>query len=211
MTKRRVTVVGTARISLPTDAVSVNVGVEVYEATPASALTGVAAGLGRMTGVLRAGGVVDQAIMTTEVVVRPHWDHGLPPEPYTRLWGSGGLIVWLTIEQAQGGVLHDLLDSPEARLHSLVLGALDRGQAYERVLGQAFTDAHAKAARLAELSGARLGAVQEVTENAAAARAGHYAMAASSEPAPLPGGARIEGGRHELTTSVTVTWLLEDA
>jgi len=27
----------------------------------------------------------------------------------------------------------------------------------------------------------------------------------------LPGGARIEGGRHELTTNVTVTWLLEDA
>ena len=82
---------------------------------------------------------------------------------------------------------------------------------YERVLGQAFTDAHAKAARLAELSGARLGAVQEVTENSAAARASHYATAASSEPAPLPGGALIEGGRHELTTSVTVTWLLEDA
>ena len=121
------------------------------------------------------------------------------------------MIVWLTIEQAQGGVLHDLLDSPEARLHSLVLGALDRGQAYERVLGQAFTDAHAKAARLAELSGARLGAVQEVTENGAAARAGHHAMAASSGPGPSPGGARIEGGRHELTTSVTVTWLLEDA
>ena len=135
MTKRRVTVVGTARISLPTDAVSVNVGVEVYEATPTSGLTGVAAGLGRMTGVLRAGGVADQAIMTTEVVVRPHWDHGLPPEPYTRLWGSGGLIVWLTIEQAQGGVLHDLLDSPEARLHSLVLGALDRGQGVRTRVG----------------------------------------------------------------------------
>ena len=50
-----------------------------------------------------------------------------------------------------------------------------------------------------------------LAENATAARAGHYAMAASSEPAPLPGGALLEGGRHELTTSVTVTWLLEDA
>ena len=121
MTKRRVTVVGSGRIGLPADGVSVNVGVEVYGETPALALAGVTAGLARLTGVLRAGGIADDAFMTSEVIVRPHWDHGLPPEPYTRLWGSGGLVVRLTTEQAEGGVLHDLLDSPEARLHSLVM------------------------------------------------------------------------------------------
>ena len=189
-----------------------HVGVEVYEDTPASALGGVSAGLGRMTGLLRAGGVADEAIMTNEVVVRPHWDHGLPPEPYTRLWGSGGLTVRLTHEQAEGGLLHDLLDSPEARLHSLVLRTVDRGVAYGRALQRAFEDAHAKAARLAELSEARLGAVQTLTEGSVASRPSPYALDPSSAPGgPSSGGGLLEGGGHELTATLTVTWQLEDA
>jgi uncharacterized protein YggE len=211
MTRRRVTVVGSGRIGLPADGVSVNVGVEVYGETPASALAGVTAGLARLTAVLRAGGIADDALMTSEVVVRPHWDHGLPPEPYTRLWGSGGLIVRLTTEQAEGGLLHKLLDSPEARLHSLVMRVVDRSGAYERALQRAFEDAHGKAARLAELSGARLGAVQSVTEGVMGARSQLMAEAASA-PAGAPSGglALVEGGANELTASVTVTWgLLE--
>jgi uncharacterized protein YggE len=211
MTKRGVTVVGLGRIGLPADGVSVNVGVEVYGETPASALAGVTAGLARLTGVLRAGGIADDAFMTSEVVVRPHWDHGLPPEPYTRLWGSGGLIVRLTTEQAAGGLLNDLLDSPEARLHSLVMRIVDRSAAYERALTRAFEDAHVKAARLAELSGARLGAVQSVTEGAMSPRSGQpMTDTATFSAGPASGVALVEGGANELTASVTVTWRLEE-
>jgi hypothetical protein len=212
MTKRRVTVVGSGRVGLPADGVSVNVGVEVYGETPASALAGVTAGLARLTGVLRGGGVADDAFITSEVIVRPHWDRGLPPEPYTRLWGSGGLVVRLTTEQAEGGLLHDLLDNPEARLHSLVMQIVDRSGAYERALQRAFEDAYGKAARLAELSGARLGAVQSVTEGGVGARIGQFMTDAATGPAGTPSGgmALVEGGANELTASVTVTWRLEE-
>jgi uncharacterized protein len=209
MAKRTVTVTGTGRAAVAPDVVRLDLRVGHDAPDVASALSGAAAGITAVGTVVREQGVAAADIRTLDAGVNQRWD-------------NTGVAVGFTAQQRLAVTVRELeavgriLESAAAAVGNALLvdqvrlDVSDRTDGLREAREGAFTDAKGKARQYAALADASLGAVLGIAEaGAAPVFGGALKLAAAARD--MAGGMPVESGDLEITTSVTVTWALEES
>jgi len=211
MRQPRITVTGTGTISAPPDQCVVKVGLTVLADSPAEAVTDVAQAASHALEALRAIGVAPADVRTTDLVVQDFFDQ--QAQRASARVGSYELDITVRRLQDLGQVLAALTaavgDALAVRALSLALG--DPRPLRRAARRAAVEDARQRAGDLAEATGARLGPVLSMEDQAG----GPTVPAATPSPSRTRTGPAVlpfvpvEAGALSVTSRVTIAYALE--
>ncbi|MEJ9077639.1 SIMPL domain-containing protein [Gordonia malaquae] len=205
--ERTVTVVGHGAAQTVPDVMHVDLGVECHAYSVGVSLQDAGAAVADLIATLTDAGVPSRDIQTSHLSVQPRYgDHG----------PNGAPIIGYTSSHTMTVVLRDLERVPTvlaaaaraggdaARIQNVSFAISDDTGLAAAARDAAFADAVSRAEQYAMLAGARLGAVQSVTEEPASDVRPLYSARAMAAPMP------IQAGSSSVTASVTVVFYLDD-
>lgn len=211
-----ITVTGVGRVKGRPDTLVLTMGVSVKRPTVAEALDQASASADRVLAALRDGGVVDEDLQTRDYSINQEfvYPEGAPPVP-------DGFRVTSTVEarlrdlDAAGEVIDAAVRAggDDTRLQGIAFDLEEDTALLAEARTEAFEDALARAERLAELSGSRLGPPEFVSEGDGSSVptpwAGEEAAFAAMDDSART--MAIESGQVEGTVQVVVRFPLEGA
>ena len=201
-----VIVSGLGRTSGTPDVLRVDLGVQVRRPDVSTALRDANTILSRVRAAVRANGVADKDVQTSEVSLYPAYTSKGAPNGYSV---SEMMTVKLRDLTRAGRTIGAAVDAGgnAARVQGVSFTLEDNQALLEKARDAAYADAKAKATRYAELSGRGLGQVELVSEQLPTeaqpmpyARDALAAGSASSVP--------LDPGQSQVSVSVTVRWSL---
>jgi uncharacterized protein YggE len=203
---RHLIVHGHGRAAQPADVADVVLGVDLVRPTAGEARDAAAEAMTGVVVAVRAMGVADDAIRTTDLALAPEIEYR--PDGTTRRTGFR-LTNRITVRLRDVGRVAELVDAAIAAgassLDGVTFAVADASAARADALVAAVADATRAAETLAQAAGAELGDVTDLVEGAGAG------------PLPTPRMAMLEAkaadtpvlaGFSEVTASVTITWEL---
>jgi uncharacterized protein YggE len=199
-----VIVSGVGRTSGTPDVLRVELGVQVRRPDVSTALRDAATLMGRVRAAVRANGVADKDVQTSEVSLYPAYTSKGAPNGYAV---SEMMTVKLRDLPRAGRTIGAAVDAGgnAARVQGVSFSLEDNTALLEKARDAAYADAKAKATRYAELSGRSLGQVELVSEQLPTqSQPVAYAGAAASAAPAMP----IDPGQSQVSVSVTVRWSL---
>lgn len=161
-----VTVSGTGRMSALPDQAVISVGVQGSAATAAAALDANSKLMQQVLARLKADGIPDSAVETTNVAVygNPRYDQKTGKQTGTDYWASNSVMVTLTDFSLIGGVFAAAAEAGANNLSGPDWQLSDNTKAQTQALAQASAQARAKAEAFAAANGVTLGDVLVLTE-----------------------------------------------
>ena len=194
---KTITVTGNGTVTSVPDRADVGFSVDTRAKTAAGALAQNADDTTRVIAALKAAGVADADIQTTQVSLSPQTTpDGLTIVGYS---ASNSITVHSAIDRA-GKLIDTAVGAGATSVSGPSLSLSDQSGLYREALKKAVADAKLKAQALADGTGLSLGGVQSVTEGSAAT------------PLPLAmgkadsAGTPIQPGTQDVTATVTVTY-----
>ncbi|MEV0027581.1 SIMPL domain-containing protein [Nocardia sp. NPDC050793] len=215
-----VTTFGQGSVRATPDLMRVTLSVEIRASKVALAYGQAGERVSAVTSALRGNGVADADIATSGLSVRTEtvWTEG-QGNRITGYLATADLTVALRDIDADAfpGPATIIADAVEAggddvRLGGLVLTFADQAGLLARARDAAWDNALAKAEQYAARAGRSLGAVLEITENAASAPPFAPKMRAMSAPVgevAFAAAVPVELGESEISASVRATWTLD--
>lgn len=202
---RTVTVTGEGTVEAAPDQAVISLGVTTQGDTAASALAANNAALAKVMDRLRAAGIEDRDMQTSNLSLNPNWtgyDAGQTPT-ISGYVASNMLTIRVRVLASLGAVLDAAVTDGANTLNGLTFGLSDPKPATDLARKEAMQDAAARAALLVEAAGATLGPVVTITEG------GSF-----SPPMPMfradaaasPGAVPVAGGELGISASVTVVY-----
>jgi uncharacterized protein YggE len=200
---RTITVTGTGKAEVVPDTAEVGLGASATAATAAAARSDADAAARRVIALLRARGVEDADIQTSQVTVSPNYDQ------------RGAAVTGYTATNTVTATLRDL-----AVVGELVAAAVEAGanlvsgptlsssrqeELYNEALADAIPDARAKAEAIAAAGDAELGEIRSLAESG-----GYAPIAVDAKGLEDAAATPIEPGTLELEAQVTVVFELDD-
>lgn len=206
---RTVTVTGTGRVSIRPDIADLRLGVTITEPTVDAARNASAKALSAVLAKLKAFGVAERDLRTSIVSVQPQYDYSQQSSPPR--------LVGYQVSNLVAATIRDIDKVGDAVDGALAAGATTVDQISFRVEDQSAAEAKAREAAVADARG-------RADTLAAAAGVSIVGVAAITEggPGPIPyprqfermamsakdTGTPIEAGENEITSTVTITYLL---
>ena len=211
-TGRGITVVGTGKAAGTPDVAHVNIGVETQADTVQQAVADNKAKMTKLLDTLKASGIADKDIQTTNYGVYTQREPG--PEGK----GSSGQTTYHVNNQVNVAVrdvtkLGDVLDKVVAaganNVYGVNFSVADTTMLQSDARAKAFADAQARAESLAKLAGVSLGDVVSVSE-VIGGYGPIYDSAYKTASAGLGGGgAPVQPGELEVNMSIQVTFAIK--
>jgi uncharacterized protein YggE len=201
-----ITVTGTGKVKYVPDVAHLSFGVSHEEKTASEAWKKNAEVVKKIFESLKALGIAEKDVQTTNVNVSPKYVYEKDKEP--RLVGyvaSYDLTVTVRKISEAGKVLDAAVDAGANQRASVSFASSEPEKMIEQARLAAVTEARKKAKLYAEGAGATLGLVRSISEGTYSPwRRYEFEMKARSDSAPqsLP----IAAGEQELSISVTVTY-----
>lgn len=212
---------GTGEVNVTPDIAVLQVGIEAQETTVAAAQAKAADAINNIMAALTGGGVKSEDIQTQYFTIRQRtrWDEArseevitgyrvtntvtakirvLPVESYTLDYKASNIID--AVVKAGGDLI---------RIDDLNFTVEDPSAYYDEAREKATVDARAKARKLADQMGIRLGEPTFVSESAympSAYQGMVYALSEGPIPAPAPAPASISPGEVKVTLTVQVAY-----
>ena len=209
---RGITVVGTGKAAGTPDVAYVNIGVETQAETVQQAVADNKAKMTKLLDTLKASGIADKDIQTTNYGVYTQREPG--PEGK----GSSGQTTYHVNNQVNVAVrdvtkLGDVLDKVVAaganNVYGVNFSVADTTMLQSDARAKAFADAQARAESLAKLAGVSLGDVVSVSE-VIGGYGPIYDSAYKTASAGLGGGgAPVQPGELEVNMSIQVTFAIK--
>jgi len=197
---RGLSVQGSASVSLEPDRVTFTVGVDAQDKSVSGAFERVSSRVAAMIAALEKAGVRAEEIQTSRVALHDVRDRDNSILGYQ---ASNRVTVTRNDLTNVGELLQAAVDAGANGIDNLWFSVADPSVVSEEGLQLAFENARRKAAKLAELSGAKLGKVLAISDG-------------TSGPQPYPAmrmesfaGKTISAGTEEITFQVSVTFELE--
>jgi uncharacterized protein YggE len=200
----RRTIVGSAtgRVEGVPDTLTVTLGVESHAGSAQAALAQNSERATRVIAALKAAGVADTDLQTSQLSLNPTFDQKGRPNG----WGAANVVTARTHDVVNGGKIVDAAVAQagdDIRVQGVVLSIEDTSRLVATARADAVHRARRQAGQLARAADVRLGPVQRITEQRPAspelfAQARIAGDVASSAP--------IEPGSQELTVDVTVVF-----
>jgi uncharacterized protein YggE len=200
-----VTVLGVGTTEGTPDIVTVDFGVRVTRTSVASALDARSAAARKLLDALRAHGVTDEHLQTTDLsLFRRHKRHD--PTPY--YVASESVQATITSLSSAGQTIDAAArSSSHVDIGGMSFDISDKDQLITDARSNAYADAKKKADQYAQLSGRSLGRVERVTETVRNPQPLYYGAAAGAT-ASTPDSAPVEAGQQTVRVRVTIIWQL---
>ena len=199
-----ISVTGEGVVEAAPDIATISLGVTTEAPTAAEAMAANSAALAAVLDRLRAAGVEDRDLQTSNLTLNPNWvgyDSGKAPtiSGYT---ASNMLTVRVRALASLGTVLDSAITDGANTLNGVTFGVAEPRPALDEARKKAVADAIARATLLAAAAGAKLGPVVSIMESSGfAPPQPMFRMEASSDSA-VP----VAGGEVGLTASVTMVF-----
>ena len=207
---RTLTLTGHGEVRLVPDLATVSAGVLSQAATAREALSANSTAMERVMATLKAAGIADADIQTSNFLVQPRYDYnndGRTP----RLSGydvSNTVTVTLRKVETLGAMLDQLVQAGANQINGVSFGIGKPEAALDEARKLAVADARHKASIYATAASFTLGKVLSIAEGGGyqppAPMARAKMMAAEAAPPPP-----IASGEQTLAIDVSVTWELE--
>lgn len=207
-----VSVSGEGRVSAAPDVANIALGVSSLAPTVAEAREQAAAALGAMIASMKANGVADKDIQTTQLNINPEYDYREGTSILRGFRVSNTVSAKLRDIDKTGEVVDDAVAAGgnNTQIEGIYFTIDDPTDLQEQARKAAVEDAKAKAEVLASAGGIEIGEPISISEGAfnippiyySADRAAGAELQAS---APTP----IEPGELDVTVSVTVVWAIK--
>jgi len=204
---RQVTVTGQGQVALPPDTAYLSLGVDISDPDLGTAQSNAAEAMTAVIDALRASGVDDKDIQTTNYSLSVDRDYNQPSQPITGYHVSQSISVTVRDLDATGTTLAAAIDAGANNVGGISFGLADPASAVAQARELAIADARAKAEDLARLTDSTLGPVLTISEGYSAppmpVEAVRDAEAMSGAVAPP-----INAGQTTVGLTVTVTYTL---
>jgi len=203
-----ITVMGTGTASGTPDVAEVSAGVVTQAPTAAQAMSQNSASMEQLLRAIRAQGVADRDVQTTNVSIVPvrAQSSASRPQPaaVTGYEVTNQARVKVRNLASLGRLLDTLVSQGANALGGIAFSIADPAPLLDQARTKAIADARQKAQVYAAAAGAKLGRVLAIRDTAAAGPPRPMAMRAMGT-APVP----VAAGEQELEVSVSVTYALE--
>jgi uncharacterized protein YggE len=206
---RTITVSGIGRVSVRPDIADLRLGVTITEPTVDAARTGSARALKTVLGRLKALGVADRDLQTSIVSVQPQYDYSQQSAPPRLVGYQFSNLVAATIRDIDkvGDAIDGALGAGATTIDQISFRVDDQSGAETEARTTAVADARARAETLAAAAGVTIEGVRAIVEGGG----GPVPFPAQFERmtfAAKDAGTPVEAGMNEVTSTVTVTYLL---
>ncbi len=188
------------------DTATVTLGVQTSDASASTALSKNNAEANALIAALKAKGVADADMQTSDLSISPNWDsHG----QITGYSVSNTVTVTLHDLTSAGAIIDDAAAKvgDDVRFDGVALSIAKTNKLMEAARAEAVQDAITQARQLAEAAGVKLGAIRTIDDTAGTTPQPLYfsdkaALAQGSSAAPTP----IEAGSQQLSFDVNVVF-----
>ncbi len=209
-----ITVTGDATVNAAPDEATITLSVETDGADPTTALDGNSKSIQKVLDRLKAEGVAETAIQTSNVSLYPirTYDPQTGKESLTGYRAQNAVTVTLKEAAVVGKILAASVETGATNVSGPVWRLTEDSAAVTEALKKAVANAQAKAQTLAEAGGVKVGKVVMMTEGAVEVpvvpvymELGKGEAAAADSVAQAP----ISAGTLDVTAKVTITYALE--
>ena len=203
-----ISVSGEGRVSIEPDVALLGIGASAKAMTVGEANSKVQAAMARLLDSLKANGVVEKDIQTSQFSINPEYDYQYNPQKLTGYRVTHMLQVKVRDIDKAGKVIDDGVEAAgDLTQVSGVSFTIDELTAlHSQARQQAMADAQTKADELARLAGVTLGKPTYISESAYTPYSQSY-YGAQAMAAPATGGStEISPGQMEVVVSVQVTY-----
>lgn len=204
----QITVRGSGSISAKPDTLRMDVGVSLQESTVKAAQTKVSAVMDAIEARLKAAGIDEKDYRTSQYTVEPVMDYsnsdkGMQAPPKLVGIRITNLLQITVKDPSKATDLLDALVTAGANtIYNVSYTFADPDALAKQAYDQAVKDAEAKATRLADLSGLKLGRILNVTDGTANSPVPTY----YDKSAGMGGGAGITPGQQSVGVDVVITY-----
>jgi len=202
-----ITVMGTGTASGTPDIAEVSTGVVTQAPTAAQAMSQNSATMELVLKAIRAQGVADRDVQTTNVSIVPVRAQSSPSRPQpaavTGYEVTNQVHVKVRNLTSLGRLIDTLVSQGANALGGIAFSIADPAPLLDQARTKAIADARQKAQVFATAAGAKLGRVLAIKDTASGAP--HPMAARMMASAPVP----IAAGEQELEVSISVTYALE--
>ena len=206
---RTVTVTGIGRVSIRPDIADLRLGVTITEPTVDAARTGSAKALNAVLAKLKGLGIAERDLRTSIVSVTPQYDYSQQSAPPRLVGYTFTNLVAATLREIDkvGDAIDGALGAGATTIDQIAFRVDDQSAAETAAREAAVADARARAETLAAAAGVVIIGVASIVEG-------------GGGPIPFPrpyemaafvakdAGTPIEAGMNEVTTTVTIAYLL---
>lgn len=202
LTLPTISTVGTGKVKTAPDMLTVTIGVSTKRANASDALGVNNAETHTLIGKLRAGGVAEKDIQTTDISIYPSYDNGGHIDGYQ----VNNTVTAVMRDLTKAGKTIDAAASAvgnDVRIQGISFGISDDTSARAQARVDAVKQARAQAEQMAKAAGVSLGGVRTMTEQSTESTpVPMYAAAADTALRSTP----VAAGQVSLTVSVSVTF-----
>jgi len=203
-----ISVSGEGRVSVAPDMALLGIGVSTKEDTVAAANSAVQAAMDRLLSSLKADGIVDKDIQTSQFSISPEYDYQFSEPRLTGYRVTHMLQVKVSDIDRAGEVIDDAVEAAGdlVQVGSISLTVDDTSPMAGQARELAMADAKAKAEDLARLAGVELGKPISISESSytPTPAIGYDRAFAGAEAAPAA--TSISTGELEVVVSVQITY-----
>lgn len=209
-TERTVSVNGEGRVSLAPDTVYMTLGVDEVNAELNAAQNDAKTTMDAVIAALKAAGVDEKDIQTSNYSISMERDYNQPSQPITGYRVTHTVNAKVRNLDSAGAVIEAAVNAGANNIQNVWFGLEDQAAAMRQARELAVADARAKAEELARLADSTVGPVTTITEYSGGSTPIPYANAASgSAAADMKAAApTINPGQTEVVMSVQVTFAL---
>jgi uncharacterized protein YggE len=210
--ERTVSVSGSGEALAEPDAVVVTLGVTTEDEEAGGALKANNARMAAVIDALLDAGVLRKDIQTQTLRLSPRYERPAPrqgttPPPELVGFMATNIVEVRVLEIADLAELLDaVVEAGGNQIQGIRFEITDRSELYVNAREAAWEDAQTKAAQLAEMAGAELGAVISISESTHTPVRYVERVAFAAEAASVP----VEPGTESVQISLQVTWALEN-
>jgi len=203
-----ISVSGEGRVSVAPDMALLGIGVSTKEDTVAAANSAVQAAMDRLLSSLKADGIVDKDIQTSQFSISPEYDYQFSEPRLTGYRVTHMLQVKVRDIDRAGEVIDDAVEAAGdlVQVGSISLTIDDTSALAKQARELAMADAKAKAEELARLAGVELGKPISISESSYTPSPPVYYDRAVAGGELAPAQTSISTGELEVVVSVQITY-----
>jgi uncharacterized protein YggE len=206
ITDDHVTVLGVGEVDGTPDVVTVGFSVRVTRSTVSDALDARAAAANHLLDALRAHGIADKDLQTTDLSLYHRYNRKTHVTTYVASESVQATIRDLS--KAGATIDAAAASSPYIEVGGMSFDLSDDAELITQARDNAYADAKQKAQQYADLAGRSLGRVERITETVREPGPIFYGAAASAVAAPAGTPAPVEAGTQTVRVRVEIIWQL---
>lgn len=207
-----ISVSGTGKVTLKPDVADLHLGVLVNRPTVKAARADAAVAMTKVLAALKALGIDDKDIQTSNVSLQPTYDYqnGVNPPRITGFQMSNSVTVTVRNLDKLGDAIDNSLTAGATSLDGVAFRVDDQTAAEAQARQAAMTEAKSKADTLAAAAGISIGGVASISETSAPIPYPiNYSLGAVSAAPDAKVATPIQAGTTDVTITVAVVYLIK--